>query len=125
MILDTNTLSAAAESEPAALAIVATADRLDVPVVVLGEYRLGITRSRYKAAYEEWLAEWVRAVTVLDVDAETARSYAAIGVELRDKGTPIPTNDLWIAALCRQHSLPLLSRDHNFDYVSGLKRLEW
>ena len=125
MILDTNALSAAAENEPSALAVVATADRLDVPVIVLGEYRLGISRSRYRAAYEEWMAAWLAAVTVLDIDAETTRSYAAIGVELRDKGTPIPTNDLWIAALCRQHSLPLLSRDRHFDYVSGLKRLEW
>jgi len=125
LILDTNALSAAAENEPSALAVVATADRLDVPVIVLGEYRLGISRSRYRAAYEEWMAAWLAAVTVLDIDAETTRSYAAIGVELRDKGTPIPTNDLWIAALCRQHSLPLLSRDRHFDYVSGLKRLEW
>jgi predicted nucleic acid-binding protein len=44
---------------------------------------------------------------------------------LRQAGKPIPTNDLWIAALCRQHGLPLLSRDRHFDVVSGVQRLEW
>jgi len=38
---------------------------------------------------------------------------------------PIPTNDLWIAALCRQHSLSLLSRDRHFDLVAGIKRIGW
>ncbi len=123
--MDTNALSAAAEREPSALGAVAQADRLVVPVIVLGEYRLGIAQSRYKAAYESWLREWIAAVTVLDVDDGTTHSYASIGLELRKKGKPIPTNDLWIAALCRQHSLPLLSRDEHFDVVAGLERISW
>ncbi len=125
MILDTNALSAAAEREPSALAVVANAQRLALPVIVLGEFRLGIAASRYKATYEAWLNDWVGAVEVLDIDNETTHSYAAIGLELKSKGKPIPLNDLWIAALCRQHSLPLLSRDRHFDSVSGLQRLDW
>lgn len=125
MILDTNALSAAAEREPSALAVVAQAERLAVPVIVLGEYRMGIAQSRHKTVYESWLREWSAAVTVLDIDEQTTHSYAAIGVELKRKGKPIPTNDLWIAALCRQHALPLLSRDRHFDAVSGLHRIPW
>ena len=125
MILDTNALSAAAEREPSALEVVARAERLAVPVIVLGEYRLGIAQSRYRATYENWLREWIAAVSVLDIDDETTHSYAAIGAELKKKGKPIPTNDLWIAALCRQHSLPLLSRDRHFDLVTGLRRIAW
>jgi predicted nucleic acid-binding protein len=125
LILDTNALSAAAESEPAALQVVAQADRLFVPVVVLGEYRFGIAQSKHQSVYEKWLREWVAAVNVLDVDNETTYSYASIGLELKKKGKPIPTNDLWIAALCTQHSLPLLSRDHHFDAIAGLRRIEW
>jgi len=106
LILDTNALSAAADLEAAAMAVVAHAPRLAVPVVVLGEYRLGIAQSRYRAEYEKWLREWIVAVTILDVDQETARHYADIGLELKRTGRPIPTNDLWIAALCRQHALP-------------------
>jgi predicted nucleic acid-binding protein len=46
-------------------------------------------------------------------------------MELKRAGTPIPSNDVWIAALCRQHSLPVVSRDRHFDAVPGLKRLHW
>ena len=125
MILDTNALSAAAEREPAALKVVALAERIAVPVVVLGEYRLGIAQSRRRAVYEGWLRDWIAAVTVLDIDEETTGFYAEIGLELKRKGQPIPTNDLWVAALCRQHSLPLVSRDRHFDVVAGLQRINW
>ena len=125
MILDTNALSGAADGDPGALEIIAGAERIAVPVIVLGEYRLGIAQSRHRKEYEEWLREWVAAVTVLDIDRETTYQYAKIGLELKKIGKPIPSNDLWIAALCGQHSLPLLSRDRHFDVVSGLKRLEW
>ncbi len=125
MILDTNALSAAADREPGALAVVAGAERVAVPVIVLGEYRLGIAQSRHRAEYENWLREWIMAVMVLDVDQETARHYATIGLELKRAGRPIPVNDLWIAALCRQHALPLVSRDRHFDWVAGLQRVDW
>ncbi len=125
MILDTNALSAIADGEASAMEVAAGANLIAVPVIVLGEYRMGIAQSRHRATYESWLRQWVAAVTVLDVDDRTTHSYAAIGLELKRKGKPIPTSDLWIAALCRRHSLPLLSRDRHFDSVSGLKRFGW
>ena len=125
LILDTNALSAAADHEASALAVVALAEQLAVPVIVLGEFRLGIAQSRHRATYEKWLQEWISSVSVLDIDHETTLSYAFIGLELKKKGKPIPTNDLWIAALCHQHSLPLLSRDRHFDLVPGLRRIDW
>jgi predicted nucleic acid-binding protein len=125
LILDTNALSAVADGAESAMELVARTERLAVPVIVLGEYRLGIAQSRQRETYESWLREWIAAVVVLDVDDETTHSYSGIGLELKKKGKPIPTNDLWIAALCRQHSMPLLSRDRHFDLVSGLRRLDW
>jgi tRNA(fMet)-specific endonuclease VapC len=125
LILDTNALSAAADREPAALELVARADRVAVPVIVLGEYRLGIAQSRHHTSYKNWLREWIAAVIVLDIEEETTQHYAAIGLELKKKGTPIPSNDLWIAALCRQHSLPVLTRDRHFDLVAGIQRIDW
>ncbi len=125
MILDTNALSAIADGEASAMETAERADGLAVPVVVLGEYALGIAHSRHHAIYQTWLREWISAVVVLDIDEETTHFYATIGLELRKKGKPIPTNDLWIAAACRQHSLPLLSKDTHFDLVSGLRRLDW
>jgi len=125
LILDTNALSAAADREPAALELVARAERVAVPVIVLGEYRLGIAQSRHYTSYKNWLRDWLTAVTVLDIEEETTQHYAAIGLELKKRGRPIPANDLWIAALCRQHALPLLSRDRHFDVVAGIRRLDW
>ena len=125
MILDTNALSAVADGHALVTDLVARAERLAVPVIVLGEYRLGIAQSRHKTSYESWLEDWIAAVSVLNIDEETTHSYATICLELKKKGKPIPTNDLWIAALCRQHSTPLLSQDRHFDLVSGLQRLDW
>jgi len=125
MILDTNALSAAADDDPGVAAVLARADQIAIPVIVLGEYRHGIAQSRNRASYESWLAGLLNDSLVLDINEPTTHYYAQITLELKRKGKPIPTNDLWIASLCRQHSLPLLSRDRHFDWVEGNKRVGW
>ena len=125
MILDTNALSAAADDDPGVIAVIARADLMAIPVIVLGEYRHGIARSRNRASYESWLAGLLHDCMVLDITEPTTHYYAEIALELKRKGKPIPTNDLWIAALCRQHSMPLVSRDRHFDLVAGSKRVGW
>ena len=125
MILDTNGLSALAEGEPALESVLREAEKVAVPVIVLGEYRYGILQSRYRKHYEQWLNEYLSGFRILDVDERTTVAYSAVRTELKKAGTPIPSNDVWIAALCRQHSLPLLSRDRHFDVVPGITRLEW
>jgi len=125
MLVDTNALSAAADDDPAVVSILARADQMTIPVIVLGEYRYGIMQSRNRDRYERWLAGLLQDCFVLDINEPTTHHYAEITLELKRKGKPIPTNDLWIAALCRQHGLPLLSRDHHFDAVPGIKRISW
>ncbi len=125
MILDTNGLSALAEGDPALEPILRKAAQMAIPVIVLGEYRYGISQSRERDRYEEWLSEHLPKFRILDIDERTAISYSAIRLELKKAGTPIPSNDVWIAALCRQHSFPILSRDRHFDAVSGIKRFDW
>lgn len=125
MILDTNGLSALAEGEPGLEPLLRRAAQVAIPVIVLGEYRYGISQSRNHIHYEQWLAEYLPSFRILDVDERTTIPYSAVRRELKKAGTPIPSNDVWIAALCRQHSLPLLSRDRHFDAVSGITRLDW
>jgi len=125
MIVDTNALSAAADDDPDVIAVLADAELMTIPVIVLGEYRYGIAQSRHRSAYERWLTGLLRDCVVLDVNQSTAQHYADITLDLKRIGRPIPTNDIWIAALCRQHSLPLLSRDRHFDFVAGARRLDW
>jgi tRNA(fMet)-specific endonuclease VapC len=94
-------------------------------VTTVGSTRGPETFGSFLDSAENWLREWTAAVSVLDIDDDTTHSYAAIGPELKKKGKPIPANDLWIATPCRQYSLPLLSRDRHFDFVSGLRRIDW
>jgi tRNA(fMet)-specific endonuclease VapC len=125
MILDTSELSALAEGDSGLEPILRKATQIAVPVIVLGEYRYGIQQSRERQRYEDWLVEYLPKFRVLNVDEQTTTSYAVVRGELKRAGTPIPSNDIWIAALCRQHSLPVLSRDRHFDLVPGLRRVDW
>ena len=125
MILDTNALSALAEGDTDLEPVLRRAAQLALPVIVLGEFRYGISQSRYRKRYERWLSEYLREFRILDLDERTAMVYAEIRGELKNAGTPIPANDAWISALCRQHALPLISRDRHFDTVSNLKRVSW
>jgi predicted nucleic acid-binding protein len=125
VILDTNALSAFADENPSIIAVLDTADEVSLPVIALGEYRYGVAQSRHRARYEQWLTDLLADCDVLDVTEKTTHHYAAINIELRQSGNPIPTNDLWIAALCRQHDLPVLTRDRHFDLVQGIRRISW
>jgi len=125
VILDTNAISAWCDGDAALLAVLPADRPLFLPAIVLGEYRFGIKVARDRRTREAWLAEVESAVTVLDVNGETARHYADVREELRKARTPIPENDLWIAALARQHDLPVITRDAHFDRVSHLRRVGW
>ncbi len=123
MILDTNALSAWAEGYAAIRRPLRSARRLVLPSVVLGEYYFGIRQSRHRRRYEDWLARNVPLAEVAVITSATAHAYADIRIELKQAGSPIPQNDVWIAALARQHTLPVLSNDRHFDSVGGVSRI--
>jgi len=124
-MLDTNALSAWAEADGALLRVLPK-DRLwHLPVVALGEFLFGIRRSRERPKLERWIVEVKATCALMVVDGDTADHYARIREELRRAATPIPENDIWIAALCRQHHLAVASRDGHLDRVRGLKRVAW
>jgi tRNA(fMet)-specific endonuclease VapC len=125
VILDTNGLSALADGDPKLQPVLTKATELAVPVIVLGEYQYGIAQSRNRSRYQEWLRELIGTCRVLRIDENTAIEYAAIRGELKRGGPLIPGNDVWIAALARQHSLPVVSRDAHFDLVHKLRRISW
>lgn len=125
MILDTNAVSAHAAGVRAVGEIVSSASRIAIPAIVLGEYLFGVYQSSRRAANAAWLNAFVRDCRVLNVDEHTAECYAQVRGELKAIGKLIPANDLWIAALCRQHSLQLLTRDSHFQVVRGLRVVTW
>jgi len=125
VILDTSAVSALLFGDPALGEVLASEARHHLPVIVIGEYRYGLLRSRHRARLEELLSTLVRESEVLLIDTATAESYSQVREELRQEGRPIPENDIWIAALARQHDQPVVSRDGHFDNVPGLRRVAW
>jgi len=125
VILDTNAVSALFAGDTGLEAVLANRERHHVPVIVLGEYRYGIKGSRSSAKLDLLLDHLESESDVLHVDPITARTYAEIRRELKTAGRPIPENDIWIAALARQHDLPVVSRDSHFDHVKKLTRVDW
>ena len=131
MILDPNAVSAWAEGIASVEHSLRAASRLVVPTVVLGEFYFGIRQSRHRARYEDWLRRYLPLTDiamVTRVDRPTSRLICRLPhcvpppcgdlqLELKRSGTPIPVNDAWIAALARQHDLPVLSNDSHFDAV--------
>ncbi len=125
MILDTNALSALAAKDLPLIAKVRSAARLHTTLISLGEFKYGLLGSRRRDELERWLEAFLMNAQILSPNMATLDDYAAIRRELKQAGTPIPANDCWIAALARQHRMPILSRDSHFDKVQGLRRLDW
>ena len=125
MILDTNALSDFIDGNPDAIALIASQTHIAIPVIVAGEYRFGILQSRYKSRMEALFEQFLQTCSILKIDIATTKHYAAIRLDLARAGNPIPANDVWIAALCRQHSMRVMSRDRHFDHVNGVARSAW
>jgi len=125
MILDTNALSAVLDGDSAMESIASSPGPFWLPVIVIGEYLYGLLSSKKRKKLESFFRQLVGKCTVLEVDQHTSEAYAQIRFELKRKGRPIPDNDIWIAALSRQHDLQLVSSDSHFDAVDGLRRISW
>jgi len=125
MILDTNAISALLDGDRSLETVLAVADRHHLPAVALGEYRYGLKFSRQKRALESLVDELEAESFPLEVDSATARHYADIRSDLKTAGRPIPENDIWIAAMARQHRIPIVSRDEYFDRIGGVRRVGW
>jgi len=102
------------------------AEEVWIPVIVLGELVPGFEIGEQKQKNEEQLIEFIDRLSagILVPDQMTARTYGEVVSALRKQGTPIPTNDIWIAALSIQHDLVLDTRDSHFQKVPNLKLLE-
>ncbi len=125
LIFDTNALSAFADGDEELLRVIENEAELALPVIVLGEYLYGIQQSRHRTSYEHWIQENLSLFDLLPIVRETAERYSEIRSELKAAGTPIPSNDLWIAALARHRRMRLVTRDGHFRGIRGLHTLPW
>ena len=131
-LLDTNHWSAIQRNDPVVIAHMQSLPeeaRIFMPVIVQGELLVGIElaaseakRERLQQLYEQVVAQ---AADVLPITPEIAEWYARIFAQLRRKGKPIPTNDIWIAAIALAHGLILVTSDEHFQHIDGLQVEDW
>jgi tRNA(fMet)-specific endonuclease VapC len=122
LLLDTNRYTDLAKGDLEVAARVAEAAECWMSVIVLGELRAGFEGGSQSEENERKLDEFLSRPTagILRIDEDTTRIYAHTLVTLRRQGTPIPTNDIWIAAQAIQHKLTLDTRDQHFEHVPSL-----
>jgi predicted nucleic acid-binding protein len=122
IIIDTNFYTAFKRNDPDALKLLQRAEYIGVNSVILGEllagFRCGNKERQNRLELDQFLDS--ARVTTIAVDDETAEFYAQVFSELRQKGRPIPSNDLWLAASALQHGLALATFDDHFSSISGL-----
>jgi tRNA(fMet)-specific endonuclease VapC len=126
LAIDTNRYRDFCEGHEQAVWQFQTATRIIVPFPVLAELRAGFACGKLARRNERTLNLFLGRprVTTLFADEQTTFHYARLFAQLRAQGTPIPTNDLWIAALVQQHNLILYSRDRHFDRLPQLPQAE-
>ena len=124
-LLDTNIVIALFAEEASVKRHLAENIEVFVPSIVLGELYYGALKSTRVEANLARLDEFARSSAVLVCDTETARHYGQIKSKLRERGRPIPENDIWIAAIAMQHGFIVATRDGHFDEVEGLFVEAW
>lgn len=122
MLLDTNVYSLAMRGDSHVVEILKRTAHIGLSAVSIGEllsgFALGGRETKNRAELEEFLDS--PRVYLYTIDETTADFYARVLMGLHSKGRPIPTNDIWIAAVCFQHGLKLFTKDRHFENIDGL-----
>lgn len=120
VMLDTSAYSAFMVGHPEVKLALQQADEIYLNPVILGELLVGFMRGKRRKKNEKELRTFLSSprVNVVNLNEDTAERYAVILNSLWKAGTPIPTNDIWIAASAMQHGLRLLTKDAHYQRVT-------
>ena len=123
LALDTSAYSGLDAGDTALADLVRRAEAIALPIIVVGELRFGFLHGTRLAANAERLGRFIATprVRVLHIDDATTHVFAEVATLLRRGGTPIQQDDMWVAALCKQHDFVLATRDRGFESVLGLR----
>lgn len=122
IVLDTSAYSAFNKNQFKLERFINAKNQIYIPIVVIGELRAGFEYGNITEKNEGLLCDFLDTpnIHILKISEKTTKIYSKIFAQLRKAGTPIGTNDMWIAALCLEHKLPLLTLDSDFANVKGL-----
>ena len=124
-LLDTNIVIALFAKDPSVQDRIKGATEVFVPATVLGELYYGAQKSKHIQKNLERINNFAKDSVVIACTTETAKEYGEIKSILHKKGRPIPDNDIWIAAISRQYSFTLVSRDTHFNEIDDLSIERW
>jgi tRNA(fMet)-specific endonuclease VapC len=125
LAVDSNAVIAYREGIPAICTIIDNIDILFLPVIVLGELRYGALNSSRPEQNEQIIKKLLENSVLMNVDEAVAVRYARVRSDLKKKGNPIPENDIWIAAICLENEITLISSDGHFENINGLEVIKW
>ncbi len=125
LCLDTSAYTHFKVGQPQVVEMISEARFVGIPAIVLGELRAGFRLGKKYEQNEAALCEFLDSpvVEILDVDDDASACYAEIFAELRRKGMPIPTNDLWIAAVAMREGATVLTFDEHFDRIQQIAKI--
>ncbi len=123
-LLDTNIIIAFYDRDPKVLNRI-TRHKIYIPSIVIGELWFGAEKSANKLSNQKQIEALIDHVTILPITEETSKHYGTIKNELKQKGKPIPENDIWISAIAREFSIVLVTRDQHFSNISDIRIETW
>lgn len=126
VLIDTNIYSLAMKGDANVVNMLRKFDRIAFTAISAGELYSGFKGGNQEGKNREELSTFLDSprVVVCKIDIETADFYASILNNLRAAGTPVPTNDIWIAAVAFQHGYKLYSKDKHFNLIPGLVQVK-
>ncbi len=125
VLLDTNIISGWLKGESSIADNIDLVDAVYIPIIVIGELEYGAQYSSNIEKNINSIKKVIEHYEVLYLDKNTAEYYGIIKANLRKKGKPIPENDIWIAAIAKQHNLLLISRDKHFQEIESIQLAKW
>ena len=125
LAIDSNRYGDYCSGDASVVEVIRSTEEIFIPLIVVAELRAGFAHGTRREHNENILVRFMNSkrVRVVAPDEQTTHFYAQVYADLRRKGRPIPTNDIWIAAIAMQHDLVLYDRDRHFDQIPQLVRL--
>jgi len=119
--IDTNIAIALLNNKPIIYSTLNKFDIIYLPITVCGELLFGAKNSKLSIKNTKHYIEFIESCELLDSNLVVAQNYASIRLQLKEKGKPIPENDIWISAICITNNIPLFTLNKHFNYIENLK----
>lgn len=124
-LLDTNIVIALLEGDDTVLFNLDRAPEVFIPAIALGELFFGAAKSGRPSENAAKIERFAAGRAIVTCDLDVAREYGRLKLRLKERGRPLPENDIWIAAMAKCHGMVLVTRDRHFQEVEDLQTADW